>query len=466
MAEDLKPNDELDKRLSELQQGSQRPGKPVNRFALAGVTGAVMLAAGFSLSGVFRNDGDQQGTAPQTAASSEFQRENPNDFTTKPEEVRPQVPERIVRDEAKEQELAEEVARLRAELTAARAALDAAGNAPEDTSALAELRAQVESFEARLTEASEARQAAEDRNAALELELTTLRTELESSQISEEEAAERARREAELETARQTAEALRVARINSPITAFRLGGGGEGEVVTTEAGGGSNGEQAAEDGRSADERFVRRKAERSEADVAEVIAAPANTIVQGTIIQGTLDGALNTGHEGNITATVSYDVWSVDLSQVLVPRGSRMFGRYSAEASLGQKRVLIAWDRVITPDNHSLRLTAYGTDGIGRSGLPAKVKTHLLQKISGAALVSIISATPTLLAASAADDSQNITVGDDEVNPIMQAGVAASSAIGEAAASALEDYLTIAPTLAVDQGMVVNVVVDRDIEVF
>ena len=211
---------------------------------------------------------------------------------------------------------------------------------------------------------------------------------------------------------------------------------------------------------------MRRKAERSEADVAEVIAAPANTIVQGTIIQGTLDGALNTGHEGNITATVSYDVWSVDLSQVLVPRGSRMFGRYSAEASLGQKRVLIAWDRVITPDNHSLRLTAYGTDGIGPSGLPAKVKTHLLQKISGAALVSIISATPTLLAASAADDSQNITVGDDEVNPIMQAGVAASSAIGEAAASALEDYLTIAPTLAVDQGMVVNVVVDRDIEVF
>ena len=52
MAEDLKPKDELDKRLSELQQGSQRPGKPVNRFALAGVTGAVMLAAGFSLSGV------------------------------------------------------------------------------------------------------------------------------------------------------------------------------------------------------------------------------------------------------------------------------------------------------------------------------------------------------------------------------------------------------------------------------
>ena len=100
MAEELNKADELDKRLSDLQQGSQKPGKPVNRFALAGVTGAVMLAAGFSLSGVFRNDGDQQGTAPQTAASSEFQRENPNDFTTKPEEVRPQIPERIVRDEA------------------------------------------------------------------------------------------------------------------------------------------------------------------------------------------------------------------------------------------------------------------------------------------------------------------------------------------------------------------------------
>lgn len=466
MAEELNKADELDKRLSDLQQGAQKGTKPVNRFALAGVTGAVMLAAGFSLSGLLRNDGAEQGTPPQTASSSEFQRENPNDFTTKPEEVRPQVPERIVRDDAKEQELADEVARLRADLAAAQAAMDAMANAPVDTSALADLRAQMDGVEARLGEASEARQAAEDRNSALEQELMTLRAELEASQVTDEEAAARAQRDSELAAARQTAEALRLARINSPITAFRLGGGGEGEIVTAEGGGGTNGGQAAEDVRSADERFVRRKPERAEADVAEVIAAPANTIVQGTIIQGTLDGALNTGHDGNITATVSYDVWSVDLSHVLVPRGSRMFGRYSAEASLGQKRVLIAWDRVITPDNHSLRLTAYGTDGIGRSGLPAKVKTHLLQKISGAALVSIISATPTLLAASAADESQNITIGDQEVNPVMQAGIAASASIAEAASSALEDYLTIAPTLAVDQGMVVNVVVDRDIEVF
>lgn len=465
MAEELNKADELDKRLSDLQQGAQKGTKPVNRFALAGVTGAVMLAAGFSLSGLLRNDGAEQGTPPQTASSSEFQRENPNDFTTKPEEVRPQVPERIVRDDAKEQELADEVARLRADLAAAQTAMDAMANAPVDTSALADLRAQMEGVEARLGEASEARQAAEDRNAALELELTTLRAELESSQVSDDEAAARAQRETELAAARATAEALRVARINSPITAFRLGGGGEGEIVTAE-GGGANGGPAAEDVRSADERFVRRKPERAETDVAEVIAAPGNTIVQGTIIQGTLDGALNTGHDGNITATVNYDIWSVDLSQVLVPRGSRMFGRYSAEASLGQKRVLIAWDRVITPDHRSLRLTAYGTDGIGRSGLPAKVKTHLLQKISGAALVSIISATPTLLAASAADESQNITIGDQEVNPTMQAGIAASASIAEAASSALEDYLTIAPTLAVDQGMVVNVVVDRDIEVF
>ena len=59
-------------------------------------------------------------------------------------------------------------------------AVEAAANAPEDTSILADLRAQMESVEARLSEASDARQAAEDRNAALELELATLRTELDS----------------------------------------------------------------------------------------------------------------------------------------------------------------------------------------------------------------------------------------------------------------------------------------------
>jgi hypothetical protein len=60
--------------------------------------------------------------------------------------------------------------------------------------------------------------------------------------------------------------------------------------------------------------------------------------------------------------------------------------------------VLIAWDRLVTTDGQSVLLAAYGTDRIGRSGLPGTVRNHFLQRFGTAALISLIGAVPTLAA--------------------------------------------------------------------
>ena len=137
---------------------------------------------------------------------------------------------------------------------------------------------------------------------------------------------------------------------------------------------------------------------------AEIIADPSHTIMQGTLIEAALETALSTDLAGNVSALVSHDVWSFDMSRVLIPRGSRLYGRYESDIASGQRRVLITWDRIVTTTGQSVNLAAYGTDRVGRSGLPGKVRTHFLQRFGTAALISVIGAVPTLAASRYAEN--------------------------------------------------------------
>ena len=178
-------------------------------------------------------------------------------------------------------------------------------------------------------------------------------------------------------------------------------------------------------------------------------------MVQGTLIEAALETAINTQLAGNVSAVVSHDVWSFDMSRVLIPRGSKLYGRYASDVAAGQRRVLIAWDRIVTTDGQSVSLAAYGTDRIGRSGLPGKVRTHFLQRFGTAALISVIGAVPTLAAAKYADDE----VAADTAENV-------GTDLGNAVSEVMADYLSIPPTISVDQGAVVMIRVDADLEFY
>ena len=249
-------------------------------------------------------------------------------------------------------------------------------------------------------------------------------------------------RRAELEAQRAQEEALLEARARS-AKVIRFGSGGEG-------GGASDADEELD----AAERF--RRAGRTEAVQAEVIGEPSRTVVQGTLIEATLANAISSQLEGNVSATVSYDVWSMDMANVLIPRGSRLFGRYSSSIDKGQRRIMVAWDRVVTPDGQSVELAAYGTDRVGRSGVTGRVNTHTLPRFAAAAAVSIIGAAPAVLAAAIEKDR------DDEISSetAQNIGTNASDAVG----SIMKDYIDIPTTISVDQGAVVMVMVNADLE--
>lgn len=339
--------------------------------------------------------------------------------------------------------------KARADLQKAQAELAAARSNPSvDTAQIDALRQEMQQLRDDMAGKDQALDELTRDNMRLQTELQTAAQLAGQAQMEADSEAQRLaaleQRRAELEAQRAQEQALLEARARS-AKVIRFGSNG---------GGGAEGDSGGDEHFDAAERF--RRAGRTEAVQAEVIGEPSRTVLQGTLIEATLANAISSQLEGNVSATVSYDVWSMDMANVLIPRGSRLFGRYSSSIDKGQRRIMVAWDRVVTPDGQSVELAAYGTDRIGRAGVTGRVNTHTLARFSAAAAVSIIGAAPAVLAAAIEEDR------DDEISreTVEKIGTNASDTIG----SIMKDYIDIPTTISVDQGAVVMVMVNADLE--
>lgn len=335
-----------------------------------------------------------------------------------------------------------------------------------DQTRIDELAAQLQGMQLKLTEGDAARdQLLEEMGqlkdeaslkdealAEAEREMIRLQSQLETQDQlfggQDAEAALEAQRRAEYEARRAEEEARRQAQIASPMVAYRASGSGS---SATDGGDGTRDYTAGEE-------FLRAGANKARVTQSEVIGSPSNTIIQGTLIEATLETAISSQLPGNVAANVSYDVWSMDMSQVLIPRGSKLYGRYNSNIERGQRRVMIAWDRLVTSDGQSVQLEGYGTDRIGRAGMTGKVNNHTLARFGSAAAVSIIGALPDIAVASIEENGGNDTTSD----AIENIGQDASDALDDVMA----DYLDIPATISVDQGAVVMVRVNTDLEMF
>ena len=429
---DLPESEKLAERLARMQPQDPKPKRRgVNPYALSAITAVTGLGAGVWLA-LSAPEAPESAPPIATASVSDFQQDGigTDGFTI----ARPKPDLTIKPDHSAEERLKLEIVDLQAQI----AALKANPVTVPDEAKLQELSAKIAKLE------EDARNEAAAR-AELERDNIRLQTELDTAKLvqGDSEAEARRAREEELARRRQEAKALSAAQINSDMVALR-----------NESSGGSGGDAGASGATGADA-FRRAGAKTSAITQAEVIANPAHTIVQGTVIEAALETAINTDLAGNVSAIVSRDVWSFDMTRVLVPRGSKLFGRYDSDVSPGQRRVLIAWDRLITTDGQTVVMAAFGTDRVGRSGLPGRVRTHFLERFGSAALISVIGAVPALAAAKYASNEVTSDTAKD-----------VGTDLGNAVGDAMADYLNIPSTISVDQGAVVMVRVDTDLEFF
>ncbi len=180
---------------------------------------------------------------------------------------------------------------------------------------------------------------------------------------------------------------------------------------------------------------------------------PESLIPQGTFIPGVLETAINSDLPGGVRAVVTDDVWSADASRILMPKGTRLIGQYRSGLGVGDTRLLMVWTRAITPDHRSLMLGSTGTDALGRGGVGGFVDAHFSEKFEAALLTSVAlglsSAGSTRLVNEAAAVNDGLSAGNE--------------AVTDAVTSTLDDYLSIPPTIHVDQGTPIQVFVQRDL---
>ena len=277
------------------------------------------------------------------------------------------------------------------------------------------------------------------------------------------DAAEREAREAAI-ARMDTLEAERIARENTRLAAERArrdSGGVAFEEAGTVAFTGGPAGTAVQPGRrsgqgipqTANEAWLDTAAQEGiETAHAVNLPHPDRLIAQGTLIPGVMETAIQSDLPGGIRAVVSDPVWSADGSSILLPAGSRLIGQYRSDVAIGQTRVLVAWTRAITPDHRSVSLGSSGADALGRGGQGGKVDTHFAQKFEAAFLVSIVTGL--------ANFGTGAAIAAPYLNEGIDNGIAASA---DAANGTLEEYLSIAPTIHIDQGSPVTVFVQRDL---
>lgn len=173
----------------------------------------------------------------------------------------------------------------------------------------------------------------------------------------------------------------------------------------------------------------------------------AATVPAGTLIPAVLETALDSSRPGFARAIVSRDVTGFDGTRVLIPRGSRLLGEYQTELAAGQNRATVQWTRLVRPDGVTIALDSPAADARGRAGVEGQVNNRYLERFASALLRTTLNVGAILAGQELVDGA--VIVG------LQGSGQAGAGSVPESA---------IRPTLRVEAGTRVSVLVARDLE--
>lgn len=179
---------------------------------------------------------------------------------------------------------------------------------------------------------------------------------------------------------------------------------------------------------------------------------------RGSVIAATLITGINSDLPGRIIAQVSQGVYdSATGRHLLIPQGSRLFGRYDSEITFGQSRVLVIWTDIVFPNGSTLQIGGMaGTDSAGYGGFTDQVDNHFFETFGSAVLVALIGAGTEMLLPS---EGQGTNSNSPE-NSVRESFAETFSELTEQTTSRNMD---VQPTLEIRPGYRFNVLVDQDI---
>lgn len=199
--------------------------------------------------------------------------------------------------------------------------------------------------------------------------------------------------------------------------------------------------------------FLDRPPERQTVSHERLSASLAGPVLQaGSVIPAALLTGIRSDRPGLVSAQVTENVYdSVTGHRLLIPQGSRLIGDYESNVGFGQRRVLLAWNRLILPDGRSLVLERQpAADPSGYAGLEDGVDYHWGGVVKAALISSLLGIGSELGSGSDSDLANALRRGSQD-------------SLGRAGEQVVSRELNIRPTLTIRPGYPVRVLVTRDL---
>jgi type IV secretory pathway VirB10-like protein len=116
------------------------------------------------------------------------------------------------------------------------------------------------------------------------------------------------------------------------------------------------------------------------------------TIKKGTIFPCTPAQPISSSLPGPVRCTADQDVWSMDGTTILLPRGTQVNGTVEHGLASGEERLFLVWTDALTPrpDLLPIPLDGPAADELGQTGAPGDVDDHLWKRIKTALLLSAV----------------------------------------------------------------------------
>lgn len=178
---------------------------------------------------------------------------------------------------------------------------------------------------------------------------------------------------------------------------------------------------------------------------------------KGTYIECSLNTRIVSQVKGGVACTVSNDVYSANGNVLLVEKGSKITGMFKADQmNDGVNRLFVIWQEIRTPNNLVIPVFSGASDPLGGSGIPGYVDHQWMLRFGSAVLLSAVDDVLNVLA-------YNLNDKRDTGSSIDYTEDTRDNA-RNMAEIALENFINLKPTLYKNQGDIVGVYVNRDID--
>ena len=178
-----------------------------------------------------------------------------------------------------------------------------------------------------------------------------------------------------------------------------------------------------------------------------------------TYIRCVLETRIITDFPGFTSCIVTEPVYSFNGRRLLLPKGSKVMGRYDTDPQ--GDRIAVIWDRIVTPTGIDVDMASPGIDNLGGAGHPGSLNSHWGSRMGAALLISMLSDAFKYEAAEHGPRNTTISNGFVTQTPFESN---TAQTMQNFANQAVQRSANRRSTVTINQGTVVTIYVARDVD--